>query len=143
MATNRTFAAYTTQHKITMLTWTDIKHFKPGEFDSPGEPGTGLKMSLPFVHKLDKVRAFLKRPLRVNSGYRTAAHNAKVGGVPNSAHTKGLAADIRCTDSGMRLALIDAARAAGIARIGVGTTLVHLDDDSDLPSNVLWVYTDK
>jgi len=35
-------------------------------------------------------------PLIIVSGYRSPAHNAKVGGVPNSYHTKGMAADVVC-----------------------------------------------
>ena len=33
-------------------------------------------------------------PLKINSGYRTPEHNAKVGGVPNSQHIHGKALDI-------------------------------------------------
>jgi len=35
-------------------------------------------------------------PLIVVSGYRSPAHNVKVGGVPNSYHTRGMAADVVC-----------------------------------------------
>lgn len=35
------------------------------------------------------------RPLVINSAYRTPAHNAKVGGVTNSQHLYGRAADIQ------------------------------------------------
>ena len=34
------------------------------------------------------------RPLSVNSGYRTAAHNTAIGGAANSFHVRGMAADI-------------------------------------------------
>ncbi len=43
---------------------------------------------------LDPVREQYGKPVCVNSGYRCARHNAAVGGVPNSQHMKGEAADI-------------------------------------------------
>lgn len=44
---------------------------------------------------LDPIRAQWGQPLVVTSGYRSAELNAKVGGVPASAHTIGCAADVR------------------------------------------------
>ena len=43
---------------------------------------------------LDSVREEYGHPIRVNSGFRSAEVNAKVGGAKNSAHLEGLAADI-------------------------------------------------
>ena len=43
---------------------------------------------------LDAVRERFGKPIRVNSGYRCPKHNAEVGGVPNSQHMRGEAADI-------------------------------------------------
>lgn len=43
---------------------------------------------------LDSVRDEYGHPIRVNSGFRSADVNAKVGGAKNSAHLEGLAADI-------------------------------------------------
>lgn len=43
---------------------------------------------------LDKVRERWGHPLRVNSGYRCSRLNKMVGGVPNSQHVLGEAADI-------------------------------------------------
>ena len=40
------------------------------------------------------LRDFLGVPVRVNSGCRCEKHNARVGGVKGSFHTKGLAADL-------------------------------------------------
>lgn len=45
---------------------------------------------------LEKVRAILGHPLTITSGYRSPALNAAVGGVGDSAHLHGLAADIVC-----------------------------------------------
>lgn len=43
---------------------------------------------------LQKIRDHINKPIVVNSGYRSPQHNKKIGGVTNSYHTKGLAADI-------------------------------------------------
>lgn len=45
---------------------------------------------------LEPLREKVGRPLVVNSGYRSKALNKKVGGVANSYHKEGLAADLRC-----------------------------------------------
>lgn len=46
---------------------------------------------------LNVVRAFLGAPIKVNSGYRSVEVNKKVGGVDNSYHRFGRAADITCS----------------------------------------------
>jgi zinc D-Ala-D-Ala carboxypeptidase len=43
---------------------------------------------------LEAVRALIKRPIVVSSGYRSPALNVAVGGAAKSAHVQGLAADI-------------------------------------------------
>ena len=48
---------------------------------------------------LDPVREKLGMPIVVNSGYRCEKHNKDVGGVRNSQHLRGEAADIHCEDN--------------------------------------------
>ena len=48
---------------------------------------------------LDPVREKLGMPIVVNSGYRCERHNKDVGGVRNSQHLRGEAADIHCQDN--------------------------------------------
>ncbi|MBQ7170071.1 MAG: hypothetical protein IJR63_09260 [Synergistaceae bacterium] len=43
------------------------------------------------------IREALGVPIHVNSGCRCEKHNAKVGGVKGSFHTKGKAADLSCS----------------------------------------------
>lgn len=50
-----------------------------------------------LLNLLEKIRSLLESPIFINSGYRCPTHNKKVGGVPNSWHTQGIAADIRQT----------------------------------------------
>ena len=47
-----------------------------------------------LVSVLQKIRDHFGKPLTINSAYRNASYNKKVGGVSNSQHTKGTASDI-------------------------------------------------
>lgn len=49
-----------------------------------------------IVEVLDPARELLGKPIMVTSGYRCSELNSKVGGQPNSQHTKGEAADLQC-----------------------------------------------
>ena len=74
------------------------KYFKYSEFDSPDQPGSGDKINDKLLIALDYVRQQLEQPISINSGYRTEQHNQNVGGVSNSQHLKGNAADV-CINS--------------------------------------------
>ncbi len=60
--------------------------------------------TLEVVQNLQKLCVLVLQPLRdtlgapvyINSGYRSERLNARVGGVPNSRHLQGRAADIHC-----------------------------------------------
>jgi len=77
---------------------------------------------------------------RVNSGYRTAAHNKEVKGKDNSAHTKGYAADIstRGYTEAQINAILKALYSVGFRRIGVYNTFIHADNDPTLPTPADW-----
>lgn len=120
--------------------WSEVKHFSFGEFDDPTQKDSGLLMNIEFVKILDRIRELVKFPLTINSGFRTEAHNLAVGGKPNSAHTKGLAADIQCSNSSDRYELVGAAYSLGIKRIGEGDSFIHLDISYELPQRVKWLY---
>lgn len=47
-----------------------------------------------LVQILQGIRNHFGQPVTINSAYRTAAHNKKVGGSPTSQHLYGMAADI-------------------------------------------------
>lgn len=48
---------------------------------------------------LEPVRERFGKPITVNSGFRCPIHNRAVGGVANSQHMRGEAADICCEDN--------------------------------------------
>ena len=76
-----------------------FKYFTYGEFDSPDLEGSGKNMSDELISMLDIARKKYGKAIVINSGYRTVKRNAKVGGTPESSHTKGLAVDIACNNS--------------------------------------------
>ena len=55
---------------------------------------------------LDPAREQLGMPIKVNSGYRCPLKNKAVGGVENSQHLRGEAADIHCDDNAKLAKLI-------------------------------------
>lgn len=71
--------------------------FHPSEFDShdgTAYPEAWMDRLGALCSQLDVIRGDWGGPMRVVSGYRTPAWNAKVGGAPHSRHVEGLAADI-------------------------------------------------
>lgn len=64
---------------------------------------------------LEQIRALLGAPLHIDSGYRCPALNKAVGGVANSAHLDGYAADFVCPDYGSPLQIARAVAGSGIA----------------------------
>lgn len=85
-----------------------IKYFSLNEFiNSPTAKRLGIDNMPTFeivdnlnwlADYLDGIREKLGKPILVNSGYRSPMLNKAVGGVSNSQHLKGLAADIVCVD---------------------------------------------
>lgn len=94
--------------------------------------------------KLDKARAFFDAPLVLTCGYRDILHNAEIGGVPNSAHMKGMAADIKApTDAAMREKLMWALGAAGFLRVETAPKHFHVDVDDLKPTPCFWQGEDR
>lgn len=108
------------------MTW---KYFKPEEVQ-------GLSEDL--VAKLEAARELFDAPIVITSGYRDPQHNVDVGGVKDSAHTRGFAVDIKCTDPFMQGKLCWALGLAGLRRVGKYPVHIHCDIDPNLPQNVFW-----
>ncbi len=79
------------------------------------------------LDKLQETRQRVGKPLRVNSAYRSAAHNKAVGGSPTSQHLHGRAFDVALSVGVTREALTRLAKAAGFTGIGQYDSFVHLD----------------
>jgi hypothetical protein len=113
-------------------------------FDSPDISGSGNCMDRQLIFMLQQLEARTGYPIFswINSGARSPSHNRKVGGVSNSSHKMPTckAADIKAYSTSIRNNLVQAARAVGFKRIGVGKTFVHLDTDDLKSQYVAWGY---
>ena len=118
-----------------------MKYFKLSEFDSPDMVGSGEAMDKEFLSRLDQARSLADVPFKITSGIRTEAHNRKVGGVSDSSHLLGYAADIACTNSVLRHKILTALIKVGFSRIGIAKTFIHVDNDPGKPENVIWTYS--
>jgi uncharacterized protein YcbK (DUF882 family) len=63
----------------------------------------------------------------ITSGYRCDARNKSVGGVKNSSHLTGNAADIKCNNSFERYVIIQESIRLGLCSFGVSDTFIHID----------------
>ena len=63
---------------------------------------------------LEQIRSLLGYPIHVNSGFRCIELNKAVGGVPDSAHLSGFAADIVCPQFGTPEQIVLAIQKAGL-----------------------------
>lgn len=100
-------------------------HFTDKEMDC----GCGCEKTVApeLLVQLEALRALIAKPLPVTSGARCATHNHEVGGKQNSWHLKGMAVDISCADSNLRMDIIRNAGKLGFNGIGIAKTFIHLD----------------
>ena len=82
------------------------KNFSRSEFVcNPKKCGCGFDgVTKKLAETLQSIRDYIKTPVIIESGCRCRKHNAAVGGVPDSAHLTGEAADIytsRHTSAGL------------------------------------------
>jgi len=75
----------------------------------------------------------------IDSGYRCARENARVGGKADSQHLLGLAADIAVYNDSHRFALAKALLEHGFLRIGIASNYIHADIGT-ITGPVLWTY---
>ena len=68
------------------------KHFDASEFTCHCCGSGSVEPRL--IELLERLREKAGVPIHINCGYRCPKHNAEVGGVPNSQHVEGTAADI-------------------------------------------------
>lgn len=79
---------------------------------------------------IQRIRNWAGVPIIISSGYRTPAYNKKIGGAPNSYHTRGQAADIYAKDRKKSISEIARfAQAIGVPGVekNEDSNYVHID----------------
>lgn len=106
------------------------RHFLWREFYCPTAQVVPVSdLTLYHVERLERLRQELDKPLRVNSGYRSPDHNAKVGGAKASMHLE-FATDIAPTGElspEILQEIYTMADEFGFSGLGKYDTFIHLD----------------
>ena len=106
-----------------------------------------VKMEAEFLDRLQMLRDRYGKPMRIMSGYRSPAYNAKVSHTgENGPHTTGRAVDV-LVDRADALKMLRLAIECGFTGIGVaqkgptGSRFLHLDDlVAPHPRPNIWTY---
>ena len=93
-----------------------------------------------LVSMLNFARGIADVPFIINSGHRCIEHNNKIGGSQTSSHIRGLAVDIKATDSVTRCKILRALFIVGFNRVGLAPNFIHADIDTDKSRDVMWLY---
>ena len=122
-------------HDNTGTFWDEIKYFKKSEFACKcGKycDGYPAEIDMCMVKIADEIRARIGRPISINSGLRCKTHNANVGGVSNSQHLLGKAADLGCPIgcTPAQMASIAETIIGNTGGIGIYTWGIHIDTRS-------------
>lgn len=117
-----------------------LRYFTEQEF-TQAKPACALSdMHESFMERLDEARHIAGVPFIINSAYRSKAYEVNVKHRSGtSSHCKGVAVDLKCTDSFYRLVIVDALLRVGFNRIGIGKTFIHVDWDSEKRA-AIWLY---
>lgn len=110
-------------------------HFSLKEFaskDGAPMPSSAMTQIFELAQALEVIREDVGKPININSGYRSPAHNKAVGGAAASQHLLGTAADITVSNlQPTALAdIIEKLIASGKipqGGIGIYKTFVHYD----------------
>ncbi len=101
------------------------ENFKVSEFRC-NDGSDKILIDTDLVELLQKIRDKFKKPININSGYRTPTYNAKIGGADNSYHTLGRAADIAVSGISPQ-DVAEYCESIGVRGIGCGANYVHVD----------------
>ena len=115
----------------------NLRYFNIEEFNSKDKKKSGMNMDKGFYARHNAQCSFV-----ITSGYRTPFQNRLVNGVEDSSHTKipCSACDISTPDSNTRFKILKSLLDIGFTRIGIGKGFIHVDDDPDKSTEVLWHY---
>ena len=106
------------------------EHFDSSEFACKcgcGGMNKGAGVNPRLVQGLEAMRQMCGCPLELSCAYRCPTHNAKVGGVWNSQHVYGEAADVQTPPGYTPSELYAIAERAGADGIGIYEWGVHVD----------------
>jgi zinc D-Ala-D-Ala carboxypeptidase len=122
------------------VNWRNYPNFAEAEFRCKHTNLSGMQPQ--FMDRLQAMRNEYGRPMRVTSGYRHPTHPVEARKQRSDGeHTRGMCADIACTDGATRFLLVSLAIKHGFNRIGIAKTFVHLGlGGPGLPANVIWEY---
>ena len=111
------------------------EHFTVREF-ACSDGSDEIRIDPKLVDYLEKIRAHFGKPVRITSGYRSPAYNAKVGGAFHSYHLRGMAADIVISGVSSKL-VAQYAETVGCGGVGwyEARNFTHIDTRS---GNVRW-----
>ena len=113
--------------------WKEIRYFKRSEFRCKcgGKYCNGypVEIDMNMVKIADQIRDKIGKPITVNSGLRCKTHNANVGGVSNSQHLYGTAADLGCPSgcTPTQMASIAEGIMGDTGGIGIYSWGIHID----------------
>lgn len=125
--------------------WEEYKNFSKEEFDCKHSGKNEMKHE--FMKKLQNLREFYGKSMRITSGYRDITHpiEARKKG-KSGAHTTGMAADI-AVERQDAYDLLSLAFQIGFTGIGIqqkgGGRFIHLDcieSNSSQPRPTIWSY---
>jgi len=100
--------------------------------DGSDVPNEYLPNVIVLANNLQVLRDFIKKPITINSAYRSPKYNAKVGGAKNSQHLVAKAADLRVeglTPKELANAIESLIKAGKMHQGGIGIypTFTHYD----------------
>ena len=124
-------AAATENSSATGTFWDEIEYFTREEFRCkcggkyctgfPAEPQEAM------VRTVDEIRRRLGVPITISSGLRCKTHNAAVGGVSNSQHLYGRAADLHSSASPAKMKAVAEEVMGNTGGIGLYDWGIHVD----------------
>lgn len=121
--TTKKLSQYGSQYKIS-------EHFTLGEFACK-DGSDAVKYSTDLLSMLEKLRSYGGFTITINSGYRTASYNKKIGGASKSSHIDGVAVDVVVKRDGKVVnskLICCLAQTLGFKGIGyISSNAVHLD----------------
>lgn len=92
-----------------------------------------------LAESLEYVRSLLGHPILISSGYRNTELNRGIGGVANSAHLSGYAADFICPAYGTPADIVKTIKASGMKydQLICEGTWVHLSVDPEMRNETM------